>query len=281
MAQRPVRAVDSRLFAALIVEYAHRNIAGYAEVFEADRPTAALIQVALVEDPDFGVPAECSCALQVHEAAQHFAAARDAQRGAVDEIVVAGVHLPDPPIGSILRRDVEDRLEDLGHDVVAQQFWTVIEIKSIGSSGAEVPTFARVVQELIAGREQRTNLRNRVGGLVQFEQRRSRTAAVVGESQKDQHLIAVLMGIGVAPVGIADIPDTVLSATIRGVRNSYGPGVVWRRERKGSALWGHDRLNLTRIQSCTIRGPVLFNPSTRKRARRLRNRPRSRGDHQY
>src|SRR6478672_6142584 len=241
MAQRSVWPVDSRLFAALVVENSHCDIVGHAEVLEADRPTTALIQVTLVEHPDFGVPAECSCAFQIYEAAQHFAAACDAQRGAMDKIVVAGVHLPDPPIGSILRRDVEHRFENLGHDVVAKQFWTIVDIKSVRSSGAEVPTFSRVIQKLIASREQRTDLRDRVSGLVQLEQCRSHTPAVVRESQKDQHLIAVLMGIGVAPVGIAHVPDTVLSATVGGVRNSYGPGVVWRRKGKRPALLWDDR----------------------------------------
>ena len=156
------------------------------------------------------------------------------------EVVIAAVHLPNFPVGPKVGRDVEDGLELLGHDVVAQHLGPVPDVDGVGTSRAEVPALAGVIQKLTAGREQRTDFRNGISGFVQLEEGRARPTPVVGKSQEDQHLITVLMGIRIPPVGIADIPDAIQSAAVRGIRDPHGLGVVRRRKCERSPRWRYE-----------------------------------------
>ncbi len=262
MAQRSVRTADSRLLPGLVVEDPHRDVVGNADIFKADGPTAALIQVALVEHPDFRIPAEGFRAFHVHETAQHLARARDPERGGVDEVIVAAMHLPDPPVGPEMSRDVKDSLEGLVHDVIAQHLGAVVEIQGVGTRRAEVPSFAGIVQELVAGGEQGTHFRDRIRGLVQLEERRARAAPVGGQSEENQHLVAVLMGVAIAPVRIADIVHTIgAAAAIRSVGDPHPAGVVRGRKREGASPRRDERQNLAGTVSRPDGGAVLLNPS--------------------
>src|ERR1043165_4756462 len=120
MAQGAVRAIDSRLLAGLVVKDAHRDIAGDSDILQADGPTAALVQIAFIESADLWIPPVGFSGLHINHASQIFAGADDAKSGTVDKVVVAGMRLPDLPIGPEFGRQIKDGFEGFGHDVISK-----------------------------------------------------------------------------------------------------------------------------------------------------------------
>jgi hypothetical protein len=118
----------------------------------------------------------------------------------MDEVIVAGVRLPDFSATSEVPRDVKHRVEEMGGDVIAQELRSVVHVQRIEPAGAEVPPNAAAAEKLTAWRKEWPNFCNGVRRLVQSEQGRTGASFVPVKAQENPHLVAVLVRVAVAPV---------------------------------------------------------------------------------
>ena len=139
------------------------------QVFQNHQPATALVQVALVECSLLGVIGKLRRVFTVDQASQHLRGVPVHQRGGMDPVVVAGVHLPDHLVAAVLRGDVVDRLELLGDHVVAQHPRPVVHVDLRGLGAAEVPPLGRGRPKRAPRAEERPDHRDRVGHLVVAE----------------------------------------------------------------------------------------------------------------
>src|SRR4029079_3573715 len=107
----------------------------------------------------------------IDQAPQILMGIRDTQGGAMNHIVIAGMHLPDIPVTPEVCGDIEDGVEEVRDHVVAQHLGTVVQIEFIFPTRAEIPSFSGITDEFATGWEKRADLRDVIGGLVQFEER--------------------------------------------------------------------------------------------------------------
>ncbi len=129
VAQSPSGSIQSRLLSRMIVEYPVREVIGHADILEADRPPAALIQVAFVKHADFWIEAKLPGGFHIDEAAEVFSGVGDLQvaectRSSLLECICQMLRFP-PNCGS----NVKDRFKLFGHDVVAQHPRSVVDIQ--------------------------------------------------------------------------------------------------------------------------------------------------------
>src|SRR5207249_2935522 len=103
---------------------------------------AGSIRAALVvEDAPLRNVEELPRILPVRHAAELGEGRAVSERRGVHAIVVARVHLPDGPIPPE-QGDVEDCLEGLGDDIVAQKARAIVEVEGCRPRRAEVPALA-------------------------------------------------------------------------------------------------------------------------------------------
>lgn len=66
------------------------------------------------------------------------------------------------------------------------------------------------------GVKPRADFCDRICCLVVTQQRRSRPAHILVEAQENEHLITAHVVVGIPPVGIPDVPETIGVGAIRG-----------------------------------------------------------------
>ena len=217
------------------VEDAHLEVVLVVHVLQAHEPAAALVDGALVEVADLGEVLELPGVLVVDHAAEHLPGGVGPEGGGVHLVVVAGMHLPDGLVGAEGGGDVEHGLVLFAQDVVAQHARGVIDV-DLGRLGhAPVPALGAVPGAGAVGIEQGTEVGGLAGGLVVAEQGGAGAAAGPVQTEEHEHLVAAGVIVDVAPVGVADRVDAVGAATVGGVGDADGGGVVGSREGEGAA----------------------------------------------
>src|SRR5439155_21762339 len=101
---------------------------------------------------------------------------------------------------------------------------------------------------IAVGGKERTEVARLARALVHAEQRRSGAARAALETEEHEHRVAAGRIVDIAPVGVADRVDAILSAAVAGVRQTKALRAVRRGKREGAAL-RHERLDLSRRQA--------------------------------
>src|SRR5690606_898275 len=186
--------------------------------------------LALIVGPLFRVVVGTVDILTVSHTTKRGSATGVTDGSGVHLVIIAGVNLPQVVVTAQLLGDVEDRIEFLGHDVIALDAGLIADIKRRGHCGAEVHTFTTVPCVADAFIEHGAKFGQAIGYLVVFEQVGASAALGSAESQKDQHRILSNVIVGVTPVGVANIIDTVCPTTVSSVCNANRLAVVGGRE---------------------------------------------------
>ena len=177
------RSVDAGLLPGLVIEYSIGQITGAdADILKTNGPASTLIEVALVIDSDFWVMTELPGNFRVHETSQVFSRIADLQGGAMDFVIITGMHLVYVAIGSELRRNVVDGFECLGVDIVPEHSRPIRQIELGRKARAKIPRIAAVAVEFAAGWKQRADFSDRVSRFVVLEERGAGTAVAAVKS---------------------------------------------------------------------------------------------------
>jgi len=182
----------------------------------------------------------------------------------MNQVVVAGMRLPDVTAGAELPCDIEDRVGDFRDDIISQESWAVVDVEFVRPAGAEIPCLAGLGSEWAPGRKEGTYLGNDIGRFIELKQRRTWPAPGGTQSYKDPHVRAALVRIRVSPIGVADVIDAVCSAAVGGVRNANAFGFVGGRKGEGAPCRRDEGLDLGgRVPSARIRA-LFFDPAAGK-----------------
>src|SRR5262249_9627487 len=145
-----------------------------------DEVPTALVELALVEVPLPGDKRELTGIFTIRDTAKHLPGSELAQRTGMHAVVVAGAHLPEVLIGTVLGCDVEDGLELPGRHVVSQELraGVLLNVQRVRTGVAPVPALTIFPAECARRIEERTAVRHLTAALAVTKERWPAAAAI-------------------------------------------------------------------------------------------------------